>query len=115
MSLEAPAADGRPGAGQLLASEMEAAAMGRGKRRDLKPLAKLAPFVQAHMSDAVLSGVCLLVSAGSTLTLTLMARLLIDNSKAGEEAAVLNHFFLLAGLNALVLSQIERFKDAFGN
>ena len=97
-------ADGRPGAGQLLESEMAAAAENRGKRRDLRPLAKLAPFLRAHMGDALASGFFLLVSAGSTLSLTLMARLLIDNSRAGETARVLDFFFLIAALNALVLS-----------
>ena len=57
MTIDGPVADGRPGAGQLLASEMAAAAENRGKRRDLRPLAKLGPFLQAHMGDALASAI----------------------------------------------------------
>jgi len=102
--MSSDAADGRPGAGQLLAAEMQTAAAARGKRRDLSPLAKLWPFVRAHLGDALASAAFLIVSSGATLTLTLMARLLVDHSKATTGISDLNYFFGLAALNALVLS-----------
>ncbi|MGH6972064.1 MAG: ABC transporter, partial [Caulobacteraceae bacterium] len=71
MSTDAAVAEGRPGAGQVLAAEMGAAAAGRAKRRDLKPLASLRPFVGAHVGDAIAAGVFLVLSTAATLGLTL--------------------------------------------
>ncbi|HEX3917839.1 MAG TPA: ABC transporter, partial [Caulobacteraceae bacterium] len=70
MTSDAAVAAGRPGAGELLASEMDAAAERRPRRRDLKPLASLWPYVRAHWKDALASAAFLLVSTGATLSLT---------------------------------------------
>ena len=46
----------------------------RPKSRDLKPLARVLPFVMAHAGDAVAAALFLLVSTGATLAITGAAR-----------------------------------------
>jgi len=103
MSVEATAA-GRPGAGQVLAAEMGAAAARRPRRRDLRPLAGLAPYVRAHWKDASASLAFLLVSSGASLVLPLILRLLIDQGIGAHTAAALDRFFGIAALDAAVLA-----------
>jgi ATP-binding cassette subfamily B protein len=97
-------ADGRPGAGELLAGEMNAAAGRRPRRRDLRPLASLAPYLRAHWKDAAASAVFLIVSTAATLGLTLALRLLIDQGVGGRTAASVDRYFLLAASVAGVLA-----------
>jgi ATP-binding cassette, subfamily B, bacterial len=104
MTIDAPVAEGRPGAGQLLAAEMQAEAQNRGKTRDLKPLGRLLPFVGRHMGDGVASMAFLVVSTGSTLLVTQAVRLLVDKGFAGKTATDLNVYFLFAAIVAVVLS-----------
>jgi ATP-binding cassette subfamily B protein len=47
-------------------------------RRDLKPLAALWPFIDAHRGDAILAGVFMLVSSASTIGLTFALRRMAD-------------------------------------
>jgi ATP-binding cassette subfamily B protein len=98
------AAEGRPGAGQLLAAELDAAAERRPRRRDLRPLGRLAPYLGRHISDALASGFFLLISTGATLALTAALRLVIDRGVGGRTAASVNHYFLLAAAVASVLA-----------
>ncbi|MFI4934276.1 MAG: ABC transporter transmembrane domain-containing protein [Caulobacterales bacterium] len=104
MSADAPPVAGRPGAGELLTAEMDAAAARRPARRDLRPLASLAPFVRAHLSDALASGFFLLFSTGASLILPLLLRLLIDQGLGAHTAAALNRYFLIAAADAAVLA-----------
>jgi ATP-binding cassette subfamily B protein len=103
MSADAVAV-GRPGAGQVLAAQMDAAAARRAGRRDLRPLAGLAPYIRAHWKDALASALFLLVSSGASLVLPLILRLLIDQGIGGHTAAALNRFFGLAAVDAAVLA-----------
>ncbi|HWF77104.1 MAG TPA: ABC transporter transmembrane domain-containing protein [Caulobacteraceae bacterium] len=111
MTTDGAGIEGRPGAGQVLAAEIEAAAAGRGRRRDLRPLGSLGPLVRAHMADASAAGVSLLLSTGATLALTLALRLLIDRGLGGRTAGSVDHYFLLAALiaGALALATAGRF------
>jgi ATP-binding cassette subfamily B protein len=104
MSMEASTAEGRPGAGQVLAAEMDRAADRRPRQRDLRPLAHLAPFIRAHVRDAIASGLFLIVSSGATLALPLMLRLLVDRGLGGKTAGAINHYFLLAAVDAGILA-----------
>ena len=110
-STDAPVVPGRPGAGELLASEMDAAGERRPRRRDLRPLASLAPYLRVHWKDALASALFLLVSTGATLGLTAALRLLIDQGVGGRTAASVDHYFLLAaGVGAvLALATAGRF------
>ncbi len=105
MSIEGGlAADGRPGAGELLAAQMDAAAERRERRRDLRPLASLVPFVAAHWGDAAASAFFLLISSSASLVLPLILRLLIDKGIGAHTAAALGSFFLIAAADAAVLA-----------
>jgi ATP-binding cassette subfamily B protein len=97
-------AEGRPGAGEALAAQMDAAAHARPRRRDLRPLAALGPCVKAHWADAAASGFCLVVSTAATLGLTLALRLLIDKGVGGRTVASVDAYFLLAAAVAGVLA-----------
>ena len=71
-------ADGRPSAGPALVAQMDVAAAKREKRRDLKPLALLWPYLAAHRGDVALAIVFLLLSTGLSLGLTGAARIVLD-------------------------------------
>jgi len=83
---------------------VDAAAARRPARRDLRPLAGLAPYIRAHWKDALASAAFLLVSSGATLMLPLILRLLIDQGVGAHTAAALNRFFGLAAIDAAVLA-----------
>jgi ATP-binding cassette, subfamily B, bacterial len=83
---------------------VDAAASRRPPRRDLRPLAGLAPYVRAHWKDALASAAFLLVSSAASLTLPLILRLLIDRGVGAHTAAALDRFFGLAALDAAVLA-----------
>jgi ATP-binding cassette, subfamily B, bacterial len=97
-------ADGRPGAGQVLAAEMDAAGERRGRRRDLRPLAALAPYLRAHWKDALASALFLAFSSGASLALPLIVRLLIDRGVAAQTQTALDRYFLLAAADAALLA-----------
>jgi len=104
MTTDDAGVEGRPGAGQVLAAQIEAAAEQRGRRRDLRPLRSLGPMVRAHLADATAAGVFLVLSTAATLGLTLALRLLIDRGVDGRTTASLDAYFLLAALIALGLA-----------
>jgi ATP-binding cassette subfamily B protein len=83
---------------------VDAAAARRPRRRDLRPLAGLAPYVRAHWKDALASAAFLLVSSGASLMLPLILRLLIDQGVGAHTAAALDRFFGFAALDAGVLA-----------
>jgi ATP-binding cassette subfamily B protein len=104
MTTEGAVAAGRPGAGEVLAAQMEAAAERRERRRDLRPLASLAPFIAAHWKDAATSACFLVISSAASLVLPLILRLLIDQGISAHTAGALNHYFLIAAADAGVLA-----------
>ncbi len=81
-----------------------AAVADRPKRRDIRPLAHLAPFVRAHGGDAAWSVVFLLVSTSATLGLSGAARLVVDRGFASAAAGTLNRTFLILIAVAAVLA-----------
>jgi ATP-binding cassette subfamily B protein len=104
MTAEAQAPVGRPGAGEVLASELEAAAAQRPRQRDLRPLGALAPYVRAHWGDAALSFGFLLASTGASLGLTIAARLLVDRGFASHAPDVLGRYFIIAATVVVALA-----------
>ncbi len=96
--------DGRPGAGAELVQGMAEAANRRPRRKDIRPLAHLLPFVRAHVADALAAGFFLLFSVGATLGLTAAVRGVVDKGfDKGHEAAI-NSAFIGLGAVALVLA-----------
>jgi len=83
---------------------MTAAIGGRAKRRDVRPLAHLAPFLRAHWGDAAWSVAFLLVSTSATLGLSGAARLVVDRGFSSAGAAQLNRAFLFLIAVAAVLA-----------
>ncbi len=87
---------GRPGAGELLKTEMAQEAARRERQRDLRPLTHLIPYVRAHSADAVLAAVFLLISSGATLAIPWALRILVDKGFHSGQPQVLGRYFILA-------------------
>lgn len=97
-----PVVDGRPGAGALLAEQMGEAGGKREKRRDIRPLGRLLPYLNHHKLDAAFAAFWLLLSTAASLGLTATARGAIDQGFE-DGGAHINRWFLLLGANALIL------------
>ncbi len=74
------------------------------KRRDLRPLARLGPFIGGHMADAILAGMFLIVSATATMGLTFAVRHMADRGLASESGHAINQAFLILAAVAAVLA-----------
>lgn len=97
-------ADGRPGAGAELVQGMAEAKARRPRRKDIRPLAHLLPFVAAHKGDGLAAGFFLLFSTGATLGLTAAFKGVIDHGFASGQGAEINSAFVGLGAVALVLA-----------
>ncbi len=107
-------ASGRPSPGLELRQQMQSAAQRRERRRDIRPLGRLVPFIVDHWTDAVAALVALLASTAATLALTGAGRLVIDHGfKRGGSAHELNQVFLLAGADILILALATSFRFYF--
>lgn len=100
---EVSEADGRPSAGAVLAESLSEAAARRPRRRDVRPLAHLGPFVRAHWRDAAGAGLFLLLSTSATLGISAAAKYVVDNGFTGS-AAALNRTFIVLGAVSLALA-----------
>ncbi|MEG2314255.1 MAG: ABC transporter, partial [Brevundimonas sp.] len=96
------AVHGRPGAGALLVEQIGEAAGKRSRSRNVKPLARLLPYLAAHKGHALLSALFLVASTAASLALTATARGAIDTGFE-DGGAHLNFWFGILGANALVL------------
>ena len=95
----------RPSPGVELRQQMLTSAGRRERRKDLKPLRRLGPFIAAHWGDATAALIALLVSSGATLFFTVAGRLVIDHGFArGGSSAALNQAFILAGADIVILA-----------
>ena len=74
------------------------------RRRDLKPLARLGPYILAHGGDALLAGLFLIVSSSATVGLTFALRLMADKGLASQSASMIDKAFLVLALVAGVLA-----------
>ena len=102
---EEPAAPGRPGAGAILADQLDRAADRREKRRDIRPLRRLLPHLWRHRGDGFMAAVFLLFSTASTLGLSGAFKLVVDSGlAAGATTESLNRSFLFLGLVAVALA-----------
>jgi ATP-binding cassette subfamily B protein len=95
----------------LLTQELNQAAQRRGRSRDLKPLRALAPYVRAHIGDAILATVFLLLSTSATIGLSVAVRIVVDRGVKLHTDQALNHtFLLLTGVVAtLAIATAARF------
>lgn len=92
----------RPGAGALLIEQMGEAGERRAKRKDVRPLGRLLPYLMQHRMDALIAMVWLLMSTAASLGLTVTARGAIDNGFE-DGGRQLDLWFLVLGANALLL------------
>jgi ATP-binding cassette subfamily B protein len=99
------AAHGRPGAGALLAEQMNEASSKRAKSRSIKPLSRLVPYLLKHRLNAIFASFWLLVSTAASLGLTATARGAIDHG-FDNNGQNLNFWFILLGVNALGLGLV---------
>lgn len=99
---EAPA--DRPGTGAELIGQINSAAAGREKTRDLRPLMRLLPYIARQKVDAGLAVFFLLLSSAATLSLTGASRLLIDRGFGSQNPQQLNLWFVVLAAVALVLA-----------
>jgi ATP-binding cassette subfamily B protein len=92
-------------------AQPDAEAGGRARRRNLEPLAQLAPFLRAHWRDAGLAAMFLVFSSSATIGITFAARSLADGGLASHSAAAIGRrFWLLAMvMAALALATAGRF------
>ncbi len=95
---EAAKAD-RPSLGALMKDAFLIDGWRRERGRDVRPLTRLIPFVRAHLSDAALGGLFLILSTASLLVITGGARTVLDQGFQLHSRAALTHVFL--GLGAV--------------
>jgi ATP-binding cassette subfamily B protein len=106
--------DGRPSSGVALTAAVDAAAERRAKSRNLRPLARLLPFIGDHAGDAFAAGLFLLVSTASTLGMTAGARMVVDKGFASSASVgALNRNFILLALLAAVLASATALRYYF--
>ncbi|MFT4954977.1 MAG: ATP-binding cassette subfamily B protein [Brevundimonas sp.] len=99
----------RPGPGAVLADAMREGADRRARRRDIRPLGRLFPFLMRHWGSALIAGAWLLVSTAASLGLTVTARGAIDNGFENG-GADLDVWFLILGANAVGLGLATAFR-----
>ena len=87
-----------------VASEGKIAPDAPARRRDLRPLTRLGPFIGAHVADVILAGMFLLVSSAATVGLTFAVRLMADKGLASRSAPMINQAFLILALVAAILA-----------
>jgi ATP-binding cassette subfamily B protein len=63
------------------------------KRRNLKPLGLLRPYVLAHRNIALAAFIALILSSGATLVLPFAVREMIDRGFSAENRALMNFYF----------------------
>ncbi len=100
---EAAKAD-RPSLGALMKDAFLIDGWRRERGRDVRPLTRLIPFVRAHLSDAALGGLFLILSTVSLLVITGGARTVLDQGFQPHSRAALTHVFLELGAAAGALA-----------
>ncbi len=92
---------GRPSAGAELARQMQQAAGRREKSRDLRPLARLMPYMMRQKVNFAFMLLFLLISSTTVPGMTFVARQLIDKGFGTGNAASLDTAF--AGLGVIIV------------
>lgn len=75
-----------------------------GRRRSLRPLRRLAPYVMRYRGMAAGAIIFLVLAAATTLTLPLAVRRMIDNGFNAENSALIGSYFAMLMVIALVLA-----------
>ncbi|MBL8581494.1 MAG: ATP-binding cassette domain-containing protein, partial [Rhizobiaceae bacterium] len=75
-----------------------------GRRRSLRPLRRLTPYVLRYRAMVAGAVVFLVLAAATTLTLPLAVRRMIDNGFNAENSALIGNYFAMLVVIALVLA-----------
>lgn len=105
--------DGRPTEGAALASQIAEAVNKRPRRKDLKPLGHILPFIVAHKANAFGALFFLLLSTASTLGLTVALRSVVDHGFVSGSSQALNRYFLIMVAVALALAAASALRYFF--
>jgi ATP-binding cassette subfamily B protein len=105
--------DGRPTEGAALASQIAEAVNKRPRRKDLKPLGHILPFIVAHKANAFAALFFLLLSTASTLGLTVALRSVVDHGFVTGSSQALNRYFLIMVAVALALAAASALRYFF--
>jgi len=94
-----------------MADNFEAEARRRPKGRNLRPLARLTPFLWRYRGRVAVALIALLVAAGATLIVPVAVRRVIDNGFTAENARLVNQYFavMLAVVVMLAAGSAVRF------
>jgi len=111
--LPAASADGRPSEGAALASQIAEAVNKRPRRKDLRPLGHIFPFIVAHKANAFAALFFLLLSTASTLGLTVALRSVVDHGFVTGSSQALNRYFLIMVAVALALAAASALRYFF--
>ena len=76
----------------------------RPKGKDLRPLARLSPYLARYKGRAVLALVALLAAAAATLAVPIAVRRVIDNGFTAANATLVNQYFAVMLLVVAVLA-----------
>ena len=109
----AASTDGRPSEGAALASQIAEAVDKRPRRKDLKPLGHILPFIVAHKANAFAALFFLLLSTASTLGLTVALRSVVDHGFVTGSSQALNRYFLIMVAVALALAAASALRYFF--
>lgn len=74
------------------------------KRRDLRPLRRLLPYLMRYRGRMVMALLALLVASGATLIIPIAVRRLLDNGFTSGSAEIVNQYFLAMLAVVLVLA-----------
>lgn len=96
--------DGRPSSGAELVRDIRQAAGGRGKQKDLRPLARLWPYLWKQRLIGAGMLVFLVISSATAPGMTFVGRELIDRGFGSGNLAELNKWFIVLGVVAVVLA-----------
>jgi ATP-binding cassette subfamily B protein len=94
----------RPSLGALMKDAFLTDGWRRKRGRDIRPLTRLIPFVRAHLTDAALGVIFLILSTVSLLALTGGARTVLDQGFELHTRAALTQVFLWLGVAAAALA-----------
>ena len=106
-------ADGRPSEGAALANQIAEAVNRRPRRKDLRPLGHIMPFVIAHKANAFAALFFLLLSTAATLGLTVALRSVVDHGFVTGSSQALNRYFLIMVGVALALAAASALRYFF--
>lgn len=71
------------------------AALESDKRRSLKPLLKLKPYLLRYKQALAFAGLALVMSAVATLAVPIAVRRVIDHGFTGENGALIDQYFMV--------------------